>query len=143
MGAILKKMAVFKMENAFCLDGFVRRRHVSVLNRSLVDFKQMNEAYDDDLHENGWFIKGKRVSWFYSTLCRTCNVLTCYRSTLRSKFYLHKDFCAAEIFPPFQILYPRSCTRSCTPDLIPRSCALFFCGVIYLLKIDHWSISNR
>ena len=30
--------------------------HSSVGNRSLVDFKQMNEAYDDDLHENGWFI---------------------------------------------------------------------------------------
>ena len=36
--------------------------HLSVENRSLVDFKQMNEAYGGDLHENGCFIEGKRVA---------------------------------------------------------------------------------
>ena len=47
--------------------------HLSVENRSLVDFKQMNEAYGGDLHENGCFIEGKRIAtrrtlaWWHSS----------------------------------------------------------------------------
>ena len=36
--------------------------HLSVENRSLVDFKQMNEAYGGDLKENSGFQEGKRVA---------------------------------------------------------------------------------
>ena len=65
--------------------------HLSVENRSLVNFSKGNEHYGGDLHENGCLLHVKRVA----AECYSPNrVLRVFREI---RFYLHKDCRAAEI----------------------------------------------
>ena len=83
--------------------------HLSVENRSLVDFKQINEAYGGDLHENGCFIEGKRIAtrrtlaWWHSS----CSFI-CLKSNI-GRFQTDKwtSGCAAEAFICLKSMFGR------------------------------------
>ena len=161
-------MVVLLKENAFCV-GLLG--HLSVWNRWLVDFKQMNEAYGGDLHENGCFIEGKRIAtrrtlaWWHSS----CSFI-CLKSNI-GRFQTDKwtSGCAAEAFICLISIIVRFQTDKWAPGCaaeafiflksiigrfqkgqrVDAECFSLSCSVISLKSIigrslvDHWSISKR